>query len=287
MFEDLFNVIEMYPLMGYILVFFFSAIIGSFLNVVIYRYPIMIQYEYAEIIRDNANNLSNEVLDVLERGKGMSLSLPSSHCFNCKQKIKWYNNIPLLSYLILGGKCFNCKVSYSARYFFVELSHVFAWLFLFYVFGLSLNFIVYAIAASLLLSMSMIDLDHKILPDGLVFSLYGLGLISSTFDNALVSPNEAILSSIIGFLICHSFISIYSKIRGKLMMGFGDVKLITAILTFIPIINVVYGLLIGSILGILYFVVCKVFNKLDKDQYIAFGPFICLGFFIQIVTLGI
>ena len=287
MIEDFFNVIEMYPLMGYIFVFLFSAIIGSFLNVVIYRYPIMIQYEYAEIIKENATNLSKEVLEVLEKGKNMSFSLPSSHCFNCKENIKWYNNIPLLSYIILGGKCFNCKVSYSARYFFVELFHVIAWLFLFYVFGMSINFIVYSIAFSLLLSMSMIDLDHKILPDGLVFSLYALGLISSTFDNSLISPNQAIINSIIGFIICHSFILIYSKIRGKLMMGFGDIKLIAAILTFIPIINVVYGLFIGSILGIFYFVACKLLNKLDEDQYIAFGPFICLGFFSQLVMLGI
>jgi leader peptidase (prepilin peptidase)/N-methyltransferase len=283
MIENLLEIIEIYPLMGYIFIFFLAAIIGSFLNVVIYRYPIMIQYEYAEIIKENSNNYSKEVEEILKNGKDLNLSFPSSHCFHCKEKIKWYNNIPILSYLLLKGRCFNCKEKYSSRYFFIELIHSISWVLLFYKFGISITFLITAISFSLLLTMSMIDFDHKILPDGLVFSLMGLGLLYSTTKSAIIDSESAILQSIIGFLICHTFISVYSKIRGKLMMGFGDIKLMTAILTFIPFINVIYGFLIASLSGILFYVFLKVFNKLDEDKTMPFGPFISLGFFIQFI----
>lgn len=282
---EMFNIIEMYPLIGYIFVFVLSAIVGSFLNVVIYRYPIMIQYDYAEIIRDNSNDLSKDVLEVLERGKGMSLSLPRSHCFECKKQISWFNNIPLFSYLILKGKCSNCKVSYSSRYFFIELIHVLGWLGLFAILGVSINFVVFAIVFSLILTMSMIDVDHKILPDGLVFSLYGLGLLFSISEKSLISPEDAIFNSIVGFIVCHTFTSLYSKIRGQLMVGFGDIKLVTAMLAFIPVMNVVMSVLIACLLGIVFFIVMKIAKKMEKTDYMAFGQFICLGFFIQIIFL--
>ncbi len=283
MIGNLLDIIEIYPLVGYIFIFFLAAVIGSFLNVVIYRYPIMIQYEYAEIIKENSTNYSKEVEEILEKGNGLNFSFPSSHCFHCKEKIKWYNNVPILSYLLLKGKCFNCKEKYSSRYFFIELIHSISWVLLFYKFGTSITFLITAISFSLLLTMSMIDLDHKILPDGLVFSLMGLGLLYSTTKSAIIDSESAILQSIIGFLICHTFISVYSKIRGKLMMGFGDIKLITAILTFIPFINVIYGFLIASLSGILFYIFLKVFNKLDEDKTMPFGPFISLGFFIQFI----
>ncbi len=283
MINNFLDIIEIYPLIGYIFIFFLASVIGSFLNVVIYRYPIMIQYEYAEIIKENSNSYSKEVEEILNKGKGLNFSFPSSHCFHCKEKIKWYNNIPILSYILLKGKCFNCKEKYSSRYLLIELIHSIGWLLLFYQFGASITFIITAISFSLLLIMSMIDFDHKILPDGLVFSLMGLGLIYSTTQSSMISSETAIIQSIIGFLIFHTFISIYSKIRGKLMMGFGDIKLITAILTFIPFINVIFGLLIASLSGIVFYIILKVFNKLDEDKTMPFGPFISLGFFIQFI----
>lgn len=286
MFHDFLVIIEAYPLFGYVFLFAIAATVGSFLNVVIYRYPIMIEYDYAEIIRDNSNSLSSNVSEILEKGKGLSFSFPSSHCFSCSKKIKWYHNIPIFSYLLLGGKCFNCKEKYSIRYFYIELIHTLGWLSLFYCYGATIEFIVFSIVFTLILTMSMIDFDHKILPDGLVFSLYGLGLIYSTTSSSLISPEDAIINSIFGFLVCHSFISLYSKIRGKLMMGFGDIKLIAATLTFIPLISVVMGVLTASGLGILYYASLKLLNKLDEDKSIPFGPFICFGFFIQLLMFN-
>lgn len=285
MFENFLEIIEIYPFIGYIFLFTIAATVGSFLNVVIYRYPLMINYEYAEIIKENSTQYSKEVSDLLEKGKGLSLSFPSSHCFSCSNKIRWYHNIPIFSYLILSGKCFNCKEKYSSRYFFIELFHTIGWLSLFYYYGATTEFLVFSIVFSLVLTMSMIDFDHKILPDGLVFSLYALGLLYSTTENSILSPEQAIVNSIIGFLICDSFISLYSKLRGKLMMGFGDIKLIAATLTFIPVINVVMGVLIASVLGIFYYIAIKALNKLDSDNSIPFGPFICFGFFIQIILI--
>lgn len=275
--ETVLDILKVYPILGYIFVGFLAAIVGSFLNVVIYRIPIMLDFEMAEMIKENSIQVKDNVESAFNLGSGMSLSLPRSRCSSCKKNIPWYYNIPILSYFLLKGKCYNCKDTYSSRYVLVEILNTASWIALYYVFGATLTFAVLALLISLIISMSLIDFDHKILPDSLVFMTYAIGLLFATTGYALINANEAIIQSISAFVVCKLFIDFYSKIRGQLMMGFGDIKIIAAFTAYIGLFNLLYALIIASIAGILYYVIIRLLNKLDEDNTFAFGPFICLG----------
>jgi len=273
------ELIQVYPVFIYLIVGFLGATIGSFLNVVIYRTPIMIEFEYAEIIKANSDNVHSNVDEAYNKGNGLTLSKPRSRCSCCGKMIPWYHNIPILSYFILRGKCFSCDSVFSPRYAIIEIINTVAWLLLYYFFGFTVTFLMLAVLFSLLITMSIIDFDHKILPDNLVFTTGGLAFLFSTTSYSLLTPTEAIYQSILTFTIAHVFISLYSKLRGQLMMGFGDIKLIGALTPLIGLNNFVYAILIACILGIIYYVAIMLSKRLDEDKTFAFGPFICLGYY--------
>lgn len=281
--DNLHQINEVYPFVIYLSVLLFGAAVGSFLNVVIYRTPIMIDFEYAEIIKANSDSVHPAVEESYTKGNGMSLSLPRSRCSCCGKMIPWYHNIPILSYFILRGKCFSCKEGYSARYVVIEIINTVAWGSLFYVFGLSIAFVVMAALTSLLIALTMIDFDHKILPDNLVFLTGVLGLLFSTTGYGLLSPTEAIYQSVIAFFVANAFIGIYSKLRGMTMMGFGDIKLIGVLTLFTGLSLTLNALMIACISGIVYYVLLKLTKKLDVDKTFAFGPFLCLGYFVMLI----
>lgn len=278
-----FDFIELYPLAGFLFVVFLGAIVGSFLNVVIYRLPVMIDFELAEMVKENSEVVKPYVHDAYRKGLNLTLSLPRSRCGSCDTMIPWYHNIPMFSYLILKGKCFNCKTAFSSRYFIVELIHTVAWSLLYYKFGATIDFTVTAILFSLILCMTYIDFDHKILPDGLVFSTYALGLLFSTTTHGLIDSSNAILMSIGSFVIFKLFIDGYSKLRGKTMMGFGDIKLIAAFTTFIGLYNLLYAMIIACAIGIIYYLYIMLSKKVDEDKTFAFGPFICIGCYSMLI----
>jgi leader peptidase (prepilin peptidase)/N-methyltransferase len=129
----------------------------------------------------------------------------------------------------------------------------------------------------------MIDFDHKILPDNLVFLTGVLGLLFSTTSSSLLSPTEAIYQSLIAFFGANIFIGAYSKLRGMTMMGFGDIKLIGVLTLFIGLPLTLNALMIACISGIVYYVLLKFSKTLDADKTFAFGPFLCLGYFVMLV----
>lgn len=280
---------EFYPFVLYLIILIFGAAVGSFLNVVIYRTPIMIDFEYAEIIKANSDSVHPHVDDSYNKGNGMSLSLPRSRCSCCGKMIPWYHNIPILSYFILRGKCFHCKTGYSSRYVVIEIVNALSWVGLFYLFGITITFVVLAALFSLLLALTMIDFDHKILPDNLVFLTGLLGLLFSTTGSGLLNPTEAIYQSIIAYFVTNIFIGVYSKLRGMTMMGFGDIKLIGVLTLFIGLSLTLNALIIACVSGIVYYIALKLTKKLDEDNTFAFGPFICLGYFTvltyQLITI--
>jgi leader peptidase (prepilin peptidase)/N-methyltransferase len=278
--DNIQQVNEFYPFVVYFVVLILGAAIGSFLNVVIYRTPIIIEFEYAEIIKANSDSVHPNVEESFNKGNGMSLSLPRSRCSCCGKMIPWYHNIPILSYFILRGKCFSCKESFSSRYVIIEIVHTIMWIALFHIFGLTVTFGVTALLSSLLLALTMIDFDHKILPDNLVFLTGVLGLLFSTTQSSLLTPTEAIYQSLIAFFVTNVFIGTYSRLRGMTMMGFGDIKLIGVLTLFIGLSLTLNALLIACIAGIIYYIVLKLNKRLDEDNTFAFGPFICIGYFV-------
>ncbi len=231
----------------YIIVFFiFGTIIGSFLNVVIYRLP-----------------------------REKSVISPPSSCPECGKKIRWYENIPIISYILLRGKCSNCGTRISLRYPFVELlTGVFSSL-TYVKWGLSLDTFFCFIFLSLIIAVIFIDIDFKIIPDEI--NLFGFisGVIYSFF-RADFSILDSLIGAFVGagflFLIAYFYLKV-KKIEG---LGFGDVKLLAFVGTYLgwfgSLFTIFFGSLLGAIVGIGYSLFSK--GKYEGKLEIPFGPFL-------------
>lgn len=235
-----------------ILILIYGLIIGSFLNVCIYRIP-----------------------------REESIAFPSSHCPNCGTSLKWYDNIPLFSYLSLGGKCRYCKEPISKQYPIVEALNAVLYIIMFVRFGFTIDFIFYSLVSSVLIVITFIDLKEMIIPDILVIILLILSVLYKVINYYMgVSPN--ILSSIVGlFLAGGLFLAIVLLSGGG--MGGGDVTLIAALGFILGVkyilLSIFLSFLFGAIISI-FLLAAKI--KTRKDP-IPFGPFIILAFFITVL----
>ena len=241
-----------YPFPFYLFAFVFGAVIGSFLNVCIWRLP-----------------------------KGESVVFPPSHCPACDYKIPFYDNIPLVSYLLLGGKCRSCRAHISVQYPLVELVTALLTLSLFMRFGLSLSFAVLFLFCAAMVVITFIDLEHQIIPD--VISLPGIvvGFVFSFFIPQLGWQNS-FLGILAGGGSLFLVATLYHLFTGKEGMGGGDIKLLAMMGAFfgwksIPFIIFVSSL-VGSVIGIAIMMV----QKKDAKLAIPFGPFLALGAILYI-----
>ena len=239
-------------IIAYLIPFIFGTIIGSFLNVCIFRLP-----------------------------KKQSIISPSSYCPNCHKPIRFYHNIPVLSFLFLGGKCSNCGEPISSRYIVVELLAGLLSLALFLKFGLSLSYFVYLTFSAALLVITFIDLDHQIIPDVITLPGIILGLAASLF-----LPGMTFLDSIIGtvtgggglFLVAMG----YSLIAKREGMGAGDIKLISMIGAFLGIKGVLLAIFLGSLFGSSVGLTVMLKEKRDRRYAVPFGPFLAIGALIYL-----
>jgi leader peptidase (prepilin peptidase) / N-methyltransferase len=242
----------MFSLMSFV----FGAIIGSFLNVCIARIP-----------------------------NGQSVVSPSSHCPKCKAEIPFYNNIPLVSYLILRGRCHSCSEGISVRYFIVELLMALLSFALFSRFGLSFVFFVTLVFVAGLVVISFIDLDVRIVPDvislpgiilGLVVSLIGFFLFGSA-SGFVPSPLSSILGILVGggFLLATAWI--YEKFTGVEGMGGGDIKLLAMIGAFLGWPAIPITLFLASLVGSVVGIACMLWTGAGRRLALPFAPFLCSG----------
>lgn len=236
----------------YLLVSLFGLAIGSFLNVVIYRLP---------------NN--------------MSLVKPSSHCPKCGYKLKWYDNIPVLSYLLLKGKCRSCKDKISPRYMAVELMGLFISLGVFLVYGLSLNYVIVTLLFMTFVCIVFIDLKHYIIPDSLNVFIVILGIASLftkfSYGRFTITYVDKLLGFTLGLAII-LLVFIIERLLKKEIIGGGDLKLITAVGLVIGWELTLLGILFASIIACLVELPLSLNKKLRKDHVLPFGPYLALGF---------
>jgi len=236
----------------YLMVFAFGLILGSFYNVLIYRLP-----------------------------RNISVVFPPSHCPHCKAPIKWYDNIPVISYIFLKGRCRNCGEKISPQYPLVELTSGLLALLSYYKWGLTVDGVVYYFFFSALLVMSVIDWYYFIIPPQINVGGLVIGLLVSPFRQD-INPKESIIGSVVGILIPLAIYLYYVKVRKIEGLGFGDVIL----LGFIGSVSGVYGvfssLFIGSFLGLLYALPLIIKNR-SMNFAMPFGPFLSLGAFIGVV----
>jgi len=255
-----------------------GLLIGSFLNVVIYRVPIMMD----RALRAECAALADPAA-VAAQEPPFNLVVPRSACPSCKAPITALQNVPVVSWLALGRKCANCKTPISARYPLVEaatglLSGFIAW---HYGYG---GTALAALAFTwFLIALTMIDFDTQYLPDQLTYPLLWLGLIGSLWhpvwgDGAApVTPHDSIIGAAAGYLSLWSLYWAFKLITGKEGMGYGDFKLFAALgawmgwMMLLPIIVFASG--VGAIFGI----VIMIRQRKGKDTQIAFGPFLAIA----------
>ena len=243
----------------YIFSLIFGAIVGSFLNVCIYRIP--------------AN---------------ISLWWPPSTCPKCKTKIKFYDNIPVLSYLILRGKCRNCKTKISLQYPVIEALTSILTLFIVYIMGLTYWTAVALLVTYCLIILSVIDFKLYIIPDRFSIGLTVLGLIVF-FINPVFQGNltirfiQCFASGAVAFFGLWGMAVLCSFIFKKEAMGGGDIKLIAAVGVLTGFSGVISTLIISSFSALVYYAVLFILKKNPQNKTIPFGPFISIGLFINIL----
>lgn len=254
----------------YLAVALFSLMVGSLLNVIIYRLPIMLEAEWKE--------QCCELMHITDKEKkpGINLFLPRSFCPKCKSLVKSWQNIPILSYLFLRGRCYNCKHPISLRYPFIELLTSIVSIYACWHFGFNLQLIFALLAIWILICLIFIDFDHQLLPDNLTLSLLWLGLIANT-QNTFVSLPVAVLSAAGAYVSLWLFIKLFYLITGKIGMGHGDFKLFAAFGAWFGWIYLPLILLLSSISGAIIGVIYLRLNEKSRDTTIPFGPFLCIA----------
>lgn len=229
-----------------IFLFIFGAVIGSFLNVLIYRLP---------------NN--------------MSIVKPGSHCFTCGAPIKWYDNIPIISYIILRGKCRNCKTHYSCQYFLIELFTGTMYVLTYLKYRDSLLTIAMCLVISCLIVIFFIDLRHFIIPDSMVIGILIVSVacffIKDSTILASISDRLWSLAFVAGAII---ILLLLGKLLKKELMGFGDFKLFGAVGLLIGFKLLLIGIFVAAVIA----VIVEVIILRKKDKPIPFGPYLAIGF---------
>lgn len=243
--------------------------IGSLLNVVIYRLPLMIEASW--------RSDCSRILDIPnKKQEAINLFYPRSFCVHCKHQIPFWHNIPLLSYLLLRGHCHACAKPIAWQYPVVEATYLCLCLYASLHFGATPMLLFSVIFIALLICLCVIDLKHQILPDSLTYALLWLGLIANT-ESLLTSLPNAVLSAAGAYLGLWLFIQLFYMVTGKVGMGHGDFKLYAAFgacfgWTQLPIILLVSSMT-GAIGGIIYLKI----TQQSKNTPIPFGPFLCVG----------
>jgi leader peptidase (prepilin peptidase)/N-methyltransferase len=245
----------------------FGLLIGSFLNVVVYRLPKMMEKQWA----DECAEMSGS--DVVS-GEPFNLMLPRSRCPNCGHAIHWFENIPVVSYLFLRGKCSACKSPISPRYPMVEIVTGLLFFFCIWQWGVTATGIVWCAFSATLLTLALIDWDTTLLPDDLTLPLLWLGLVSASMQWTPVGLNSALWGAVAGYLSLWSVYWAFKLVTGKEGMGYGDFKLFAVLGAWFGWQTLIPMILLASIIGALVGIAMKFSIGLREGGYVPFGPFL-------------
>lgn len=246
-----------------------GLIMGSFFNVVIIRLPRMISIQW----RRECASATNQSVSAEET---YNLAIPSSHCPSCKSPVRAWDNIPVLSYLLLRGRCRHCHVSISFRYPLLELISAFIPLLCLAYFGPTLLALAYTLMLWLLLILSMIDLEHMLLPDSLNYILLWSGLVLS-ISVLPVSPVDAIIGATAGYLFLWSIYWLFKLVTGKEGLGYGDFKLLAALGAWLGWQSLPLIILLSSVSGAFIGILWMLIDSSRRGKPMPFGPYLAAG----------
>jgi leader peptidase (prepilin peptidase)/N-methyltransferase len=247
-----------------------GLLIGSFLNVVIYRLPKMLERQWKQECAD----LSEQSIPPAEP---FNLMVPRSSCPKCNHAIRWYENIPVVSYVALGGKCSNCKTPIGLRYPLVEVSTGVLFFLVAWQWGVTSTGLVWCIFCAMLLSLALIDWDTTLLPDDLTLPLLWLGLIAAALQWLPTSLNSSLWGAVAGYSSLWSIYWIFKIVTGKEGMGYGDFKLFAALGAWFGWQALTPIILISSVIGAIVGITMKFSSGLREGGYIPFGPFLAVA----------
>jgi leader peptidase (prepilin peptidase) / N-methyltransferase len=276
-----------------IIIFLLGATVGSFLNVIIYRLPIMLQKSWHA---DAAELLGHKISPPSSNFKLFNLALPGSHCPHCKQKLSIWHNIPILSFILLKGKCAFCQKKIAIRYFYVELISAILSALLALHFSMSWTLLASLIFTWLLICITFIDIEHLLIPDSLNYLLLWLGLTASVLHIFPFSqPNSAIIGAIGGYLFLFLVANLFELLAKKPGMGHGDFKLLAALGAWTGWQMLLFIILFSSIFALTYAIGNVLQRKPNsrtpahrlplqhKGTIVPFGPFLAIAGLIALL----
>jgi leader peptidase (prepilin peptidase)/N-methyltransferase len=272
------------PVIFIAVAFAFALMIGSFLNVVIYRLPLMMQRDW----REQCEEIQSTPGPELPEGP-FNLVVPRSRCPACGKTIKAWQNIPVLSYLLLGAKCANCQASIAIRYPLVEFFTALAAAVCAWHFGIGWEAVMAIALSCTLVAISLIDVDHQIIPDSIVVPLLWVGLIMSLFhplagaETLFIAPRDAIIGALAGYLSLWSIYQLFKLITGKEGMGYGDFKLLAALGAWLGWDKLHIIILLSAVVGAVTGIAMIVFRGRDRQLPIPFGPYLAAAGWIAML----
>ena len=247
-----------------------GLLIGSFLNVVIHRMPLMMERGW--------RMESAELLGVkIDETPPITLSAPRSRCPHCGHAIRWFENIPVFSYLVLRGKCSACKAPISMRYPAIEVLTGVLFAACGLKFGAQPTVLLWCGLAATLVALAFIDLDTSFLPDDLTLPLMWAGIVSAGFGWIPVTLSASVGGAVVGYLALWFVFHAYRLIRGKEGMGAGDFKLLAALGAWMGWQAIPSIVLLSSAVGAVVGISLVVFRKHDREVPIPFGPYLAGG----------
>ncbi|TPG81204.1 prepilin peptidase [Pseudomonas mandelii] len=273
------DILNLYPLAFVIAAMLVGLLIGSFLNVVVWRLPKMLDHEWREEAREVLGLPGETPLPTF------NLMLPHSQCPHCCHRIRAWENIPVLSYLFLRGRCSNCTAAISKRYPLTELACGLLSAFIAWHFGFGWQACMALLLSWGLLTMSLIDAEHQLLPDVLVLPLIWLGLIINSFG-LFVSLHEALWGAVAGYMALWSVFWLFKLITGKDGMGHGDFKLLAMFGAWGGWQILPLTLLLSSMVGAVVGVILLRLRNAKTSTPIPFGPFLAIAGWIALLWGG-
>ena len=262
------------PVLTVSVAFIFALMIGSFLNVVIYRVPKMMELEWQAQVDEIQGKEPEETL--------FNLAVPASSCPNCGHKIRWYENLPVISYLLQKGKCNGCAAPISKRYPIVELFTALISAFVASMYGLNEIGLAVMFFTWVLICLTMIDYDTQLLPDNMTLPLLWLGLLVNSFG-MFTSLHMAVAGAMLGYLSLWSIYWLFKMLTGKEGMGYGDFKLLAALGAWVGADQLPVIILFSSLVGAIFGIMMIVLKRHERQNPIPFGPYLAVAGWITLI----
>jgi len=241
----------------------FGLLIGSFISMLTWRLPRLMDLEPEEQLKQ--------------------VSVSRSACPNCKKELTWKQLFPLFSWLFSKGKCQNCKIKISARYPIIEFITMSLTIYVYTVFGLTMSGLLAIIFTYLIITLSVIDIEHQLILDKLSLPLMWLGLLAS-LGGYFTNPQEAILGAVVGYMLLWIIYYAFKITTGKEGMGFGDFKLLAALGAWFGLAAIPQIILIASIASIIIAIILSITKLKSINTSLPFGPFLAIAGMVTLVA---